>query len=104
MLGKKGSLQTRRDTFVKLHDISKQFELLIVKTNNGKFKSYLKEINDRIQFSIVNDKKLLDKDVKKMFKILNSINELFNHELWNHIRIKKKLQVVDEMVNQIITK
>lgn len=102
MFGKKGSMETRRDTFVKLHDISKQFELLISKANKDKFKVYLSDLNEKIKFSIVNDKKLNEKAVKKMIKMLHEIHNLLNHELWYSKKIKKKLKLVDEMVNQLI--
>lgn len=103
MFGKKGSMQTRRETFVKLHDISKEFELLISKANKDKFKTYLIDVNEKIKFSILNDKKLNEKAVKKMFKMLHEIHSLLNHELWYSKKIKKKLHLVDEMVNQLIT-
>lgn len=103
LFGKKSSMRVRRETHTKLHDIKKQFDVLISKASKDKFITYLNELKDKVSYSVNGNKQFKDRDVKKIFKMLYGVNKLLNHEIWNSKKIKKKLRVIDDKLNELLS-
>ena len=93
-LFKKKTLEkTRRATYTTIDNASKK-----------KFKDYLNEFQEEIKFSVNSNRKIDRKYEKKLFKEIDKIRYLLNHEIWHSRKIKKKIRLLNDIKYEILDK
>lgn len=88
----------RRITITSLFDLSKELEKVIASAKNEKFKKYLIDLNEKVSYSMNNNKVIKKKDLKKVYKLLRAVKKHLNHSLWNSGKIKRKLRKINELL------
>jgi phosphoenolpyruvate carboxylase len=98
---KKTDIESRRETYETIYDLVKEIEVTESKAKNDKFKTYLKELREKIQFSVNNNKRIPKRTTKNFTKTINDIYNLLNHELWHSRKIKRKLRYIEDLNKEI---
>ncbi|MCF7925611.1 MAG: hypothetical protein K9L26_03660 [Candidatus Izimaplasma sp.] len=92
----------RRDTITNLHDLSSALELVLETTDKQKFKDYLKDLKEQVEFSINSNKKIDKRKLKKVYKLLRQIKKHLKHSFWNSGKIKRKMKKINELLGIMI--
>ncbi len=92
----------RRTTIENLHDLTKQLDKLIAKTKNKKYLEFLTNLKEKSSTATTNNMVITKKNLKKIFKLLNKVNNHLVHQVWNHWRIKRKIKKVNKLLGVIL--
>ena len=94
--------ETRRETYTTIFDIVEKMKKVEEKATKDKFIEYLKKLQDEFRFSVTNNKKIHIKYEKKLMNTLDEIDSLLKHELWNSNRIKRRLDLIEDIKREVL--
>ncbi len=100
-MAKKTLEANRRQTYEMLYEARELMETIIKKASKEKYIDPLKDIKDRLEYSVTNDEKYKSKQFKTFVSNLRSLYKLLNHEFWNKRRIKKRIKHLVEELDKI---
>jgi len=100
---KKNSLEeTRKEMYTTIFDIVEKMKKLEEKATKDKFIEYLKKLQDEFRFTVNNNKSIHIRFEKKLMSTLSEIDNLLNHELWNSNRIKRRLDLIEDIKREVL--
>ncbi len=94
--------ETRLQTYTTIYDIVEKMKKLQAKATRDKFIEYLQKLQDEFRFSVNNNKQIPMKYEKRLFGLLQEIDNLLAHELWNGNRIKRRLETIEDLKRDIL--
>ncbi len=92
----------RRKTIENLHDLASALDRVAESTNKDKFKDYLNELKENVEYSINNNKQINKRKLKKVYKLLRQIKKHLKHSFWNSRKIKRKMKKINELLGIMI--